>query len=385
LTQISRPLRALTDAANTIAQGRRDVRVEVQSDDELEILAAAFNEMLEANQRAFEQLEAKTEQALEASRLKSEFLANMSHEIRTPMNGVIGLVKLMLGMPLDGKLRRYIETIDASSTALLTIINDVLDFSKMEAGKYTLHEAPFDPRVVVQEVAELLSSKAAEKGLEIVYRIDKSVPTRVTGDADRFRQVLNNLVGNAVKFTETGEIFIELRVESRTDSKVTLHVLVNDSGIGIAEKDVTSIFDAFSQVDGSMVRKQGGTGLGLAISQRLVEMMGGSIGVWSRPGMGSQFWFTLRCGVAEPQSEPAPQTFTTGKSALVIEANHRWREVIREHMQMWGLECEALPNVQIGLTRVSDYIRSGKKFDIVVVGTPAGVLEHGGDRGAEQR
>ncbi|MFT3926416.1 MAG: ATP-binding protein [Myxococcales bacterium] len=325
LQQVSKPLNELTGAAYTIAEGRRDVRVQVSSGDELEILAAAFNHMLEVNQRAFEELEAKTEQALESARLKSEFLANMSHEIRTPMNGVMGLVKLMLGMPLDDKLRRYAETMDASSTALLTIINDVLDFSKMEAGKYTLHEAPFEPRIVVQDVAELLSTRASEKGLEIIYRVAKDVPDRIKGDADRFRQVLNNLVGNAVKFTETGEIFVELRVDERTDDEVVLHTVVNDTGIGIAEDDVKTIFDAFSQVDGSMVRKHGGTGLGLAISKRLIEMMGGNVGVWSRPGMGSQFWFTLKSGVEASANQPHKASHT-GRSALVIEGNHRWRE-----------------------------------------------------------
>jgi signal transduction histidine kinase/DNA-binding response OmpR family regulator len=373
---ISRPVGALAEAANTIAQGRRDVRVAVQSDDELELLAQAFNHMLEVNQRAFEQLEETTERALEASRVKSEFLANMSHEIRTPMNGVMGIATLMLQMQLDGKLRRYVETINASSTALLTIINDVLDFSKLESGKYTLQSVLFEPRVVIQEVAELLASQASEKGLEIVHRIDRSVPVQLRGDPDRFRQVLHNLVGNAVKFTERGEVFIELRTEPSDDgARRMLRVNVTDTGIGIAEKHCTTIFDAFAQVDGSMVRKHGGTGLGLAISKRLVEAMGGDIGVWSRPGMGSQFWFTFP-GEAVATTPNAPvEILPPDKHALVIEQNHRWREVISDHMEVWGMNAESYPNIQTGIARVTDTLRTKHRFDVVVVGTPVGVME----------
>jgi signal transduction histidine kinase/CheY-like chemotaxis protein len=370
---ISKPLGALAEAANTIAQGRRDVRVTVDSDDELELLAQAFNQMLEVNQRAFEQLEETTQRALEASRVKSEFLANMSHEIRTPMNGVMGMATLMLQMQLDGKLRRYVETINASSTALLTIINDVLDFSKLEAGKYSLQSVLFEPRVVIQEVAELLASRASEKGLEIVHRIDRSVPVQLRGDPDRFRQVLHNLVGNAVKFTQRGEVFIELRTEPAEEGRRMLRVNVTDTGIGIAENHVNTIFDAFAQVDGSMVRQYGGTGLGLAISKRLVEAMGGSIGVWSRPSMGSQFWFTFPCE-AVPVAPTAPlEQLPADKWALVIESNHRWREVIGDHMKVWGMNAEAYPNIQTGIARVSD--QRSKRFDVVVVGTPVGMME----------
>src|SRR5262249_48202455 len=160
------------------------------------------NQMLEANEKAMQELEVTTERALAADRLKSEFLANMSHEIRTPMNGVLGMTQLIRAMPLEGKLRRYVDTIDASTRALLTIINDILDFSKMEAGKYSLQSIPFEPRMIVQEVAELLASRAHDKGLELIHTTSRDMPAEVIGDPDRFRQILHNLVGNAVKFTE---------------------------------------------------------------------------------------------------------------------------------------------------------------------------------------
>jgi CheY-like chemotaxis protein len=287
----------------------------------------------------------------------------------------MGIATLMLQMQLDGKLRRYVETINASSTALLTIINDVLDFSKLESGKYTLQSVLFEPRLVIQEVAELLASHASEKGLEIVHRVDRSVPVQLRGDPDRFRQVLNNLVGNAVKFTERGEVFIELHRDSSDEGRRMLRVNVTDSGIGIADQHVTTIFDAFAQVDGSLVRKHGGTGLGLAISKRLVEAMGGAIGVWSRPGMGSQFWFTF-AGEAVATTPGAPlEQLPADKCALVIEGNHRWREVIGDHMAAWGMKAESYPSIQTGIARVSDAVRSGKHFDVVVVGTPVGVME----------
>ncbi|MFT3923913.1 MAG: ATP-binding protein [Myxococcales bacterium] len=374
LARVAKPLNALTDAAYAIAAGNRDVRVNVKSGDELEVLASAFNSMQEANQSALEQLEAKTEQALEAARLKSEFLANVSHEIRTPMNGVTGLVKLMLEMPLQGKLRRYVETIDASSSALLTVINDVLDFSKMEAGKYTLHREPFEPRTAIQDVVELHGARAAEKHVELFHRVAADVPRMIQGDVDRFRQVLNNLVGNAVKFTDRGEIFVDVRVESRQDSDVTLHVSVQDTGIGVPERDLQSIFDAFSQVDGSLVRRHGGTGLGLAISKHLVEMMGGAIGVQSELDVGSRFWFTIT-GHIEQEEERVKEPLPPRKSALLIEANQRLRELIKEHLESWGIVCEALASADPAQPGLDALLHSGRSFDVVITGESARLSE----------
>ena len=248
--KITQPLAELSKASAEIAQGNRSFRATVvNTGDELESLAKAFNLMAEATETTMRELEVKTQEALAASRMKSEFLANMSHEIRTPMNGILGVVKLAKHSPLDGKLRRYIDTIDSSASALLTIINDVLDFSKMEAGKYTLQDIPFDLRTIVQEVAELHAPRAHEKGLELVYRIAPDVAALLRGDPDRSRQILNNLVGNAIKFTEAGEVFIDVSVrETNTDTQL-IGVSVRDTGIGIEQTDLGKLFDAFSQVE----------------------------------------------------------------------------------------------------------------------------------------
>jgi len=356
-------LKGLTAAAENIATGQTGVRVDVRTDDELQVLGQAFNHMQEANEDALQRLRAAMEAALEASRLKSEFLANMSHEIRTPMNGVIGMIRLILKMPLEGKLRRYAETVDASASALMTIINDVLDFSKMEAGKYTLQSVPFDPGVVLQEAAELLSNRALDKRLELVYRRAPNVPQVVTGDPDRYRQIINNLVGNAIKFSDHGEVFVDLTLDEADESSYVLRTVVQDTGIGISPEDQAKLFSAFSQVDGSMVRRYGGTGLGLAISKRLVEMMGGKIDVVSERGVGSKFWFTIRVNrSAAPTRSLAP--LPDGRKALVVEASRRWARIIEEHMVAWGLKCEVFQDGRPALER----LQQGEKFDVAVIG-----------------
>ncbi len=303
--RITQPLSELASVSAELARGNRGIRVTISSGDEIEQLARTFNGMAEANETAMRALEVKTAEALESSRMKSEFLANVSHEIRTPMNGILGVARLVHKMPLEGKMRRYIETIDSSASALLTIINDVLDFSKMEAGKYSIKRVVFDLRTVVQEVCELQANRAHDKGLELICRIDPKMGSLHHGDPDRLRQVVNNLLGNAIKFTERGEVLVDVRVTQRDDLSETLRVAVIDTGIGIAAKDMPKLFDAFSQVDGSMMRKAGGTGLGLAISKRLVEMMGGSVGVESTPGEGSEFFCELQLQTAGDGFEPA--------------------------------------------------------------------------------
>ncbi|HEX4462804.1 MAG TPA: response regulator, partial [Polyangia bacterium] len=363
-SKIVEPLKGLTAAAESIAGGRKGVRVDVRTDDELQVLGQAFNHMQEANEDALQRLRDAMEAALEASRLKSEFLANMSHEIRTPMNGVIGMIRLILKMPLEGKLRRYAETVDASASALMTIINDVLDFSKMEAGKYTLQSVPFDPGVVLQEAAELLSNRALDKRLELVYRRAPNVPQVVTGDPDRYRQILNNLVGNAIKFSDHGEVFVDLTLDDEDDSSFVLRTVVQDTGIGISTEDQAKLFSAFSQVDGSMVRKHGGTGLGLAISKRLVEMMGGKIDVVSERGVGSKFFFTIRVSRSAAPTRPSLVALPVGRRALVVEASRRWSRIIEEHMIAWGLKCEVFQDGRPALER----LHQGEKFDVAVIG-----------------
>lgn len=368
--RITLPLAELSKASTEIAQGNRGCRARVTSGDELENLAHAFNFMADATETTMRELEVKTEEALAASRMKSEFLANMSHEIRTPMNGILGVVKLMQKLPLDGKARRYVETIDSSASALLTIINDVLDFSKMEAGKYTLQEIAFDMHTVVQEVVELLAPRAHEKGLELVHRVAPNVALLLRGDPDRTRQVLNNLVGNSIKFTEHGEVMVDVSAEVAPGNDVQLiRVSVRDTGIGIDQSDIGKLFDAFSQVDGSMVRKFGGTGLGLAISRHLVEMMGGTIGVRSTPGHGSEFWFSVPFA-EEPQPPPsANHAWVDGKRVLLVEPSDSWRRIIQEHCADWGFDVVCADSAGVALTAAEAQAREGRICNIAVVST----------------
>jgi signal transduction histidine kinase/CheY-like chemotaxis protein/HPt (histidine-containing phosphotransfer) domain-containing protein len=366
-SRIVRPLQSLTEASRRIASGETGVRVEVDTTDELQVLAQSFNQMQVANEEAMRRLSEAMAAALEASRLKSEFVANMSHEIRTPMNGITGMIRLILRMPLESKLRRYAETIDASAAALLTIINDVLDFSKMEAGKYTIQSVPFDPTSVVQDVAELNSGRAHDKALELVYRCDPDIPHAVTGDPDRYRQILNNLIGNAIKFSDEGEIFVDVSVDSRGADGIVIRTIVQDNGVGISEADQQRLFEAFSQVDGSLVRRHGGTGLGLVISKRLVEMMGGQIGVKSERGVGSTFWFTIRVTASDAPARPSLVAFPAGHRALVVEASRRWCRIIEEHMTAWGLSCSVHHDGFPALEAL-EKAKPERPFDLVVVG-----------------
>jgi signal transduction histidine kinase/CheY-like chemotaxis protein/HPt (histidine-containing phosphotransfer) domain-containing protein len=292
--------------------------------------------LIRVTERAFARLEKTTLAALEAARLKSEFLANMSHEIRTPMNGVLGMLELLLGTPLDAKQRRYTETLRTSANALMTVLNDILDFSKIEAGKVELHVGPCEPRMLLEEVAELFAARAESKQLELLCHVDADVPVRVEVDADRLRQVLTNLVGNAVKFTDTGEVVIRATVTRGGDDKTTLGIEVVDTGIGIDEAEQSQLFEAFSQLDGSSTRRFGGTGLGLAISKKLVKLMDGELGVVSKKGEGSRFYARLpvRVLAAEPTRIPDPSRHTR---ALIVDDNATNRMLLEEMLSSWGL------------------------------------------------
>lgn len=308
------------------------------------------------------------DQALEASRIKSAFLANMSHEIRTPMNGIIGMIELLMDTPLSDVQREYAQVIYDSAQSLLTLINDILDFSKIEAKKMHLEIIEFDPLALVEGVAELLAAKAREKGLSLMTYVDPQVPSILRGDPVRLRQVLLNLGDNAIKFTETGEVVIEAKLSEWRDGAAIVHFSVRDTGIGIEADLLDDLFEPFIQADGSTTRRFGGTGLGLSISKRLVEMMGGEIGVESKPGEGSLFWFNVPCECSEgPRAAVQCDAHLGDVRVLVVDDNMTACRIFRAYLASWGIQSDSALGSDEALAKLRAAAEEGRAYDIALI------------------
>ncbi|WP_109512057.1 ATP-binding protein [Pseudomonas ovata] len=390
---INQPLGRIKQAVSQLKEGHLQTRLPPLGSQELDELASGINRMASTLQNAQEELQNSIDQAtedvrqnletieiqnieldlarkeaLEASRIKSEFLANMSHEIRTPLNGILGFTHLLQKSELTPRQNDYLNTIEKSADNLLSIINEILDFSKIEAGKLVLDSIPFNLRDLLQDTLTILAPAAHAKELELVSLVYRDTPLALTGDPLRLKQILTNLVSNAIKFTREGTIVARAMVEEETEDSAQLRISVQDTGIGLSSQDVRALFQAFSQADNSLSRQPGGTGLGLVISKRLIEQMGGEIGVDSTPGVGSEFWISLKLPKARDDTEDQAHHPLQGVRVAVLERHELARQALEHQLEDCGLEPVTFKNLESLINGVTVAHQTQTAFELAVLG-----------------
>jgi two-component system sensor histidine kinase BarA len=390
---INEPLRQIKHSVALLKDGYLETRLPPLGSHELDELASGINRMAESLLNAQEELQHSVDQAtedvrhnletieiqnieldlarkeaLEASRIKSEFLANMSHEIRTPLNGILGFTNLLQKSDLTPRQQDYLGTIEKSADSLLAIINEILDFSKIEAGKLVLENIPFNLRDLLQDTLTILAPAAHQKQLELLSLVYRDTPLSLIGDPLRLKQVLTNLVSNAIKFTRTGTIVIRAMLEDESVDHAQLRISVQDTGIGLSDEDLRELFQAFSQADNSLSRQAGGTGLGLVISKRLIEQMGGEIGVDSTPEEGSEFWITLSLPKARDDAEDLPRPALLGRRVAALESHDLARQALQHQLEDCGLQVTHFDNLDSLLAAVTEARHSTQPFELAVLG-----------------